>query len=66
MCAHSAEPLNLPLFSQLCIGIPCLAIAVVFSLAKEEQAIGIKQEPLQGAWISRHQSKRNGWVLTLQ
>lgn len=32
MCAHSAEPLNLPPFSHMCIGSPCLANAVVLSL----------------------------------
>ena len=69
MCAHSAEPLNLPLFSHLCIGRPCLADAVVLSPANDflpqEQAVGTKQEPPRGAWISQHRSKRNGRVSTL-
>ena len=65
MCAHSAEPLNLPLISHLCIGILCLANVVVLSLANdflpEEQAAGNKQEPPQeGAWISQQPSKKNG------
>lgn len=61
MWAHSAEPLNLPLFSHLCIGSPCLANAVVLSLANDflpqEQAVGTKQEPPQRAWISQHRIK---------
>lgn len=58
------------LFSHLCIGSPFLASAVDLSLANDflpqEQAVGTKQEPPEGIWISQHWSKKkNGRVSTL-